>query len=463
MMLSFLSRTLGRATSTAGALTLLGLACACSSGQTGHGGTGGSGGAGGSPDQVACVSMTTSASGGPVTPWSRDYEMRVETLDTDRNGGIFLGGSYMGQADLGLGLLPAAKEGGNVVARVSADGTVLWNHAWTDSTGLATTIAADSCGDVFVARVLALDSGRQALTLAKLDSKGVLLWEHTYPDELSYKVFRLVVDAHGDVAMSGHIDGVLQLGDGAITATGGSTGFVALFSGGTGETRWTRPVEAASTIGIGAELSGDLFVTGNLSRVGGTGIAPSPTPDGSLPLARLGPSGDIKAITRTGPSPQSDTTTGAFVVSPQGDVGAAEMCRAPDESASWCVLRFASDGSPGVHQIVGEQNPWSSSWQDTARLTFDAEGNLLMLNQAFLTVNPAKPVSNRLNLTRMSPAGAILRADSWPSGGPAQPVALRVDSAGAVLFIVTIDINAGGTIDVGEGPLGLNFVARHAP
>ena len=462
MMSSFLFRTLGRAASTAGALTLLGVACGCTISPTGLGGAGGSGG---SPGQQACVAATKSGSSSPISPWSRQYPIQLNAMDADPGGGLFLGGGYSGSPDLGLGSLAVASNRGDVVAKVSPDGTVLWNHAWSDASG-AIALAADSCGDVFVARVLASrqgdepDYGNQKLWLAKLDSQGELLWEHSYPDEPSYQVFRLLVDARGDVVMSGHIDGTLDLGDPILTATGGATGFVGIFAGGTGETRWTRPIKAASSIGIGVEASGDLYVTGDISRFGGAGVLPQATPDGSLPLARLDPSGQLKAITRTGPSPDSTGKRGSFMVSPQGAVAAAEVCRTLDDMPAWCLLRFTSDGAPAARQIVGAQDPWLPiSWSPAPQVTFDPQGNVVMLNAAVKVVKSTSSVSRFLNLTRMSPTGAILRAESWPSGSPVETYALRVDASGGVVFAVTADSG----INVGDGPELGSFVARHAP
>jgi hypothetical protein len=408
--------------------------------------------------------MTTSGGAGPVTPWSIGVDIHVSDLAADRDANLLVAAAYGGALDLGLGPLPVPETDAALVAKYSPEGKILWTHVWMASGVQA--VAADACGDIFVAltRVTTPAAGinpeKQTLTLAKLDSTGQPLWERSFHPEPIYGVSSLLVDARGDVAMSGYVTGLLELEGSAASTNDQDGNFVAVFSGATGHVRWSMATPGYGAVGIGLEASGDLFVSGDIARAGKAEILPFPSKDGSFPLLRLDASGAIKSITRTGASVPFDTNYARFAISPQGDVGVAGQCPVKNEQNQWCMIRFAADGSPGAQQILGKKN---ISKQEHARVAFDAERNLLMLSQTYDLKDPVTPYSEHLYLTTLAPSGAIVRANDWRSGGLVAPNALCVDPAGGVLIAARVDLIGSAAIDVGDGPRMPTIVARVAP
>lgn len=468
MMRPFLLHPFVHAAFTTGALALLGLSSGCGSGETLPGsttssaGSGGNGGSGGSGEAPGCVPMTGGVVG-PVVPWSRGYHMYVNDIATDRDAGVILGGPVRYTLlDLGSGPIDVPDTGGDFVAKLSPEGKVLWNRVWDGSS--APRVAADACGNVVVVRapteepVPNVDLSKQTLIITKLDSEGHDLWERSFRLESDVKVIRVLVDARGDAVVLGTFKGSLNLGKGAFVSPATSPAiFVAGFAGATGKTLWHMDALAQGSVGMGVELSGDLFLAGHFTRVGKVPVNGDPTQGASVVLARLDPMSKVKSLKYTGTS--TPFSASVVIVSPQGDVGAVGNCPVTSNSKQWCMARFPADGSPAVQQMVGDSKLSDSS----GRAAFDAEGNLLTLSDAHNINDATMPYGDHLYLTTMSPTGAILRAEDWMFKGELTPEAIHIDPAGGILFAASLDNEADLGLDVGHGPVGPTIMARLAP
>lgn len=405
--------------------------------------------------------MPTSGSGGPVTPWSFGQNVGVASIENDRQGNVLLAGAYdayLKIPELGLSVRPEDETVAGFVVKLSPAGERIW--IWIGDAMSVESIAVDDCGNTFVALVETTDPPtgvKDVFTLAKLDSEGHEIWRRAFPPEPYFSPDRLLVDAHGDVVLYGAVQGLLELVDDGSPHVGVSTGFVAGFSGATGKGRWTKTIAGNSGVGMALDPAGDVVVLGDFLKIGDTTIAASASADGSVAIVRLDASGGVKSIARTGPAP--DFHAADLVMTPQGDVGASGKCAVANNEPQWCMARFAAGGAPAVRQIVGKKNISNES----ARVAFDAQGNLLLLSQTYDLQDPVTPYSEHLYLTRMSVTGEITRAEDWRSGGTVAPAALHVDPAGGILFAATTGLIAGAAIDVGDGPKSPTIVARLAP
>jgi hypothetical protein len=347
MIKRFLTRPLVPLAFTAGALMLSGLSTGCTSAETLPGGSSSTGG--GSGGAASCVPMP----GGmvaPVAPWSHGFSADVSSATTDRDAAVILGAGFTDPAlDLGLGKLQGAETGGDVVAKFSPAGQILWNRSWDGPS--APVVATDACGNVFVARNPADDptadpkSAKRSLVIAKLDGEGHDLWQHAFHLEPRIQVTRILITAEGDAIMLGSYQGLIELGKDVLSSPTALTPFVAAFRGSTGETLWNVDVKTDGPIGAGLSSAGEIVVAGHFTRVGKSGVPAGAGPAGSLDVARLSAEGAVQSFAHTGAAAPFDPVR--IAVSPQGDVGAAGLCAAQGVvgGAEWCMTRFPASSA----------------------------------------------------------------------------------------------------------------------
>ena len=456
MMQSFLSRALLPSVFLIGALALPGMSAGCSSAETLPGSSSSTGG--GSGGAASCVPKP----GGmiaAVAPWSRGFDIQVSGATADRDAAVIVGAGFRDpEVDLGLGKLHGAETGGDVVAKFSPSGQILWNRSWDGPS--APVVATDACGNVFVARNPAddptqdPDSSKRSLVVAKLDGDGHDIWQHAFHLEPRIQVTRILITAEGDAIMLGSYQGLIELGKDVLSSPAALTPFIAAFRGSTGETLWNVDVKTDGPIGVGLSSVGEIVVAGNFSRVGKSGVPTGAGPAGSFNVARLSAEGAVQSFAHTGAS--APVKAVRLVVSPQGDVGAAGLCpvQGAEGGAEWCMTRFPASGAAAAQQIIDHE----PLHRDSAQLAFDAGGNLLMLTDE---LDPAGP--DHLHLATMSPDGAIVPAHDWPTTGGVTPISVEVDLAGGIVFTAVVGILGGATIDVGNGPISPGIVARIAP
>lgn len=461
MMQSFLSRALLPSVFLVGALAFPGMSAGCSSAETLPGGSSSTGGGSGEP--AACV-PTTGGMVASVVPWSRGALVDISYATTDRDAAVIVGStSSHSPIDLGLGPVGGAETGGDLVAKFSPEGQILWNRWWDGPS--APVVATDACGDVFVARNPSADPtmdpkySARSLVIAKLDAEGHDLWQHSFHLEPKIQVSRILINADGDAIMLGGFQGLVELGKDVLSSPNAVAPFLAAFKGTTGETLWDVDVKADGPIGIGLSPEGEILVAGNFTRVGKLGVPPGSVPAGALAVARLSATGTAQSFAHTGAS--VPYTAVRFAVSPQGDVGAVGLCpvMGSETGQEWCMTRYpASGAAASQHVIVSE--PLSA---DRGQVAFDAQGNLLMLVSSFAPIVPNQNQYEHLYFTRMTPDGTISRAQDWPTTGTVTDRSLEVDPAGGLVLAAFVSGQGTSAIDVGNGPVASGVVARIAP
>ncbi|MRG91605.1 SBBP repeat-containing protein [Polyangium spumosum] len=292
----------------AGALVALASACGDGSGTGGSGaGSGGAGATGGQGGdglqdfvQSASSSSSSSSSGtggsmGPVcdppsptggtTAFASAYgDAQVQSgvsVSTDAQGNILLAGAFQGAMNLGGNMLTSGGKEDAFVAKLSPTGQVLWAKRFGDAQNQsATGIAADAQGNVYVTGIFigTVNFGGSNLTsdtiffqdvfLVKFAPDGTHVWSQKFGDSNIQYSRSLVVDALGNVVISGYFQQQVDFGGGVLTATGNAFDvFVAKFNG-LGQHQWSRRYgnEAdQSAKGLAVDGMGNVYLAGEAS------------------------------------------------------------------------------------------------------------------------------------------------------------------------------------------------------
>lgn len=198
------------------------------------------------------------------------YGVDIAVNDADE---VAIVGHYKGAGlQFGGDTLPAADKPDVFVAKLAADGTPLWSHAFGgDSFDRAGDVAFDGAGNVALA--VGLWPG---LLLAKLSPAGDPLFvveTGSVNDNLADwpAVRELVVDATGDMFVIGTFSGTAELGGGPLESVGGGDVFLAKYDGEHGGHLWSRSfggpysviAESDDGNGVAIDPTGDVVLVGS--------------------------------------------------------------------------------------------------------------------------------------------------------------------------------------------------------
>ena len=159
-------------------------------------------------------------------------------------------------------------------------GTLLWAKDFGNASGLdfagATCVVVDASGNVLVGGLFAgtvdfgggpfTSSGDASIFLVKLDATSTHVWSEAF-DVPAAAVTGIVVDANGDVAITGYFLGVVDFGGGVLTALDGEDVFVAKLDASGGHL-WSKSfggVDDQTAAGIAIQADGNVLVTGTFS------------------------------------------------------------------------------------------------------------------------------------------------------------------------------------------------------
>ncbi len=177
--------------------------------------------------------------------WSKRYgdseSQEPRAVVTDHWGCVYLTGGMLGTTDFGGGPLTSAGGSDAFLAKVDAAGAYQWSHRWGDGADqYGASAATNSWGDVYMAGDFdgTVNLGGGDLTslggtdfyLAKFDVSGVYQWSQRYGDSATQEVACIATDASDDMVATGFFQGVVDLGGGPLTASGGFDAFVAKFT-----------------------------------------------------------------------------------------------------------------------------------------------------------------------------------------------------------------------------------------
>jgi|GEM_PF-4629456 Beta-propeller repeat. len=234
-------------------------------------------------------------------------------IDSQRN--IVVAGHFQGSVNLGGTLLTNAGNTDIFLAKYSPSGVHQWSQRfggpWED---LAVGVSVDaSDAIVLTARfqsfnasfgtnssgaVVLLSNGSQYydIALAKYSSTGVNQWAKRWGGPNNDSPYAMALDRTGDVWITGSFSIATDLGGGVRTSTGTDDGFIAKYSGASGDYRWDRAM-SASQVAIGRGIAtdpntGNAVITGTFKGTAnfGGGTVTSGT-GATLFLAGYGPTG----------------------------------------------------------------------------------------------------------------------------------------------------------------------------
>jgi hypothetical protein len=221
------------------------------------------------------------------------------SVAVDGSGNVVVAGLFQGSVSFGGPTLTAAGTFDAFVVEFDASGNFLWsrNFGVAGQSQNLNSVAVDSTGHVFIAGEArgGVSFGGAAVTgffIAKFDSNGAHSWSNAFPATTSYGGPWLAVDGFGDVILAGSFETTVNFGGGTLTA-GASDPFVAKFDS-TGTYQWAKQFGdsvSQNISGVGTDLCGNIFVTGNFGGTIDFGSGPLIMFDTSVFLAKIDPLG----------------------------------------------------------------------------------------------------------------------------------------------------------------------------
>lgn len=221
--------------------------------------------------------------------------------------------------------LPKVREPAAVLARISADGQLQWQHplpGYVKVKGLG----MDADGRLVVTGWFSVTAySRLENFVARLDTDGTFLWSRTFdveqPSEEARAYVRdLAVGQGGEIVIAGEAYGKLTLGGARVGGRGSSDVFVAKFTA-AGDVAWVRTFGAGSeslhTVEVAVSADGTVLAAGTIAGVepvelGGRVVVPRREPERP---DRVGPYSlfAVKLANGTGASVWSRIFTGVDV------------------------------------------------------------------------------------------------------------------------------------------------------
>jgi hypothetical protein len=209
------------------------------------------------------------AGSGTQEPWG---------VATDASGTVYLTGSFDGSIAVADGPTHAtANDTLDIfVAKLAADGSHDWSVSFGDG-GVyqeGRAIAADSAGNaiavghfddtlVLSTSITLTAKSPQDMFIAKFDTTGTPMWAIAVGETGSMYPAAVAVDASDNIIVTGDWYGVIDFGDGIVSATG-TDGFVAKYDPGGGLV-WKRTFGGESSQGarsVAIDASGGIYLTG---------------------------------------------------------------------------------------------------------------------------------------------------------------------------------------------------------
>ena len=215
--------------------------------------------------------------------WSKHFGDTLQdsgfSVAVDASGNVFVTGEFMGTVDFGGGPLTSAGSHDIFLAKFAPNGSHLWSKRFGNTTDdVGAKLAVDASGNVVVTGVFSgtVDFGGGPLTsqaqfdlfLAKFAPDGTHLWSKRFgsPSNNNEGVVAVAVavDASRNVLLTGHFQGTVDFGGGALTSVGPGDVFVAKYAS-DGSHLWSKHFGGTSfDTGYGASVdgSGNVLVTG---------------------------------------------------------------------------------------------------------------------------------------------------------------------------------------------------------
>ncbi len=243
---------------------------------------------------------------------------RPRAIAVDSTGAMFIGGTFDGTFDLGGGSSLTQSGGGDAfLIKLDSSGNYVWARKWGDSTNRqeVSAVALDGSGNVFVGGTFigTLDLGVGVHSnldatdawIAKLDASGVAQWSRSYGVNNNYDRFSSIASlGDGGVIAVGQFRSSVVLGGVTYPTKGDYDAFIIALNGDGsfrfGETFGGVQLDDA---GVVSARGTDVYVAGVFEQTVTFGTVTKTSPSRDLFLLRLSSSGAHKSLwTQTGSS-----------------------------------------------------------------------------------------------------------------------------------------------------------------
>jgi len=209
--------------------------------------------------------------------WSKRFgttgASEAMAIAVDGAGNVIVTGELTGSVNFGGGALASAGGHDVFILKLDPSGNHVWSRRYGDAAGqFVTGLAADASGNVLVTGDFsgAIDFGGGPLTTpdldvfaAKLDQSGNLVWSRRFGDTAGQDGGGVAFDSKGNVILTGHYSGTVDLGGGALPSGGGGDVFVAKFDAAGGYV-WAKHF-GGTPKGVAVDNADEVVVTGVFS------------------------------------------------------------------------------------------------------------------------------------------------------------------------------------------------------
>jgi hypothetical protein len=202
--------------------------------------------------------------------FGNDLTQVTRSVAVDANGNVYAFGDFEGVVSYGGEPLVAdGSKADLVLSKYDMYGNPIWSLRAGDSSNQygAKMIVDDDGNLILLARIYgSVDFGGGALSsegagdilVVKLDGDGQHIWSRVFGDKDPDRAERVVVDAQGDVLLTGTFTSTIDFGGGMLTTAGLRDAFVVELDGATGEHVFSLQIGGpGDDYGFGIDLDGD--------------------------------------------------------------------------------------------------------------------------------------------------------------------------------------------------------------
>ena len=218
--------------------------------------------------------------GSPV--WSKLYPGGTSTtfdVATDAAGNVYAIGVFTGSVDFGGGAVSADGLDDVFVVKLDKTGAFGWLKRFGDADyQYGQGIVVDAAGNVLITGYFTgsvdfgggalASAGNEDIFVAKLDPTGAHVWSKRFGDASDQNALSLAVDTAGNVVVLGYFNGAVDFGGGVLTSAGLEDIFVVKLSAAGGAHQWSKRFGDAMKqfgTGIAVDSADNILLAGSFS------------------------------------------------------------------------------------------------------------------------------------------------------------------------------------------------------